>query len=309
MHVGIGAVAAGASVGLIVGMTGAGGGALLTPILILFLGVKAKVAVSTDLVATLFMRPVAGALHARRGTVVPRIVLWLSLGSVPAGFLAGWSAHLIGSASQTKDELSVYIGVALLLSGVLALGRRLWVARHPRPATSGELIIRPLLTVLIGIAGGAIVGITSVGSGTLMLVGLAALYPQLKTSQLVGTDLIQAIPLVGAAALGHWAASDLHLALTAAVIIGGVPGAFVGALFSRRIPEGPLATIVSVVILLSGAALLGWRIGLPVAGALAIGIACVLLVERRSSGRPQEAASADEHADPEPVPAGTAPPA
>jgi len=266
-------------------MTGAGGGALLTPVLILFLGVKAKAAVSTDLVATLFMRPVAGALHARRGTVVPKIVLWLSLGSVPAAFLAGWSAPLIGSASHPKDELSPYIAVALLVSGVLALGRRLWVARHPRPETTGPIVIRPILTLLIGVGGGAIVGITSVGSGTLMLVGLAALYPELKTSQLVGTDLIQAIPLVGAAALGHWAASDLQLTLTASVILGGVPGAFVGALVSRRVPEAPLATIVSIVILLSGAALLGWRVGLPVAGALAIAIAGVLTVERRSAAR------------------------
>jgi len=268
-------------------MTGAGGGALLTPILILFLGVKAKVAVSTDLVATLFMRPVAGALHARHGTVVPRIVLWLSIGSVPAGFLAGYLAHLIGSASQTKDTLSPYIAIALLVSGTLALGRRVWVARHTRVEQTGEIVIRPLLTLLIGVAGGAIVGITSVGSGTLMLVALAALYPQLKTSQLVGTDLIQAVPLVGAAALGHFAASDLHLALTASVIIGGVPGAFAGALVSRSVPEAPLASIVSVVILLSGAALLGWKIGLPVAGALALVICVVLFVERRSTVRPQ----------------------
>jgi uncharacterized membrane protein YfcA len=299
MHLGTGAVAAGATVGLIVGMTGAGGGALLTPILILFLGVKAKAAVSTDLVATLFMRPVAGALHARRGTVVPRIVLWLSLGSVPAGFLAGWTAHLIGSASQTKDTLSPYIAVALLVSGVLALGRRLWVARHPTKATTGELVIRPVLTVLIGVVGGAVVGITSVGSGTLMLVALAALYPQLKTSQLVGTDLIQAIPLVGAAALGHWAASDLHLGLTASVVIGGVPGAFIGALVSRRVPEAPLATIVSIVILLSGAALLGWRVGLPVAGALAVAMTAVLLVERRS---PARLATAEVHEQAESLP-------
>ena len=124
--------------GLIVGMTGAGGGALLTPILILFLGVKAKVAGSTDLVARLFMRPVAGALHARRGTVVPRIVLWLSLGSVPAGFLAGWSAHLIGSASQTKDELSVYIGVALAPERRARPGAAPVGGAHPRPGRPAE---------------------------------------------------------------------------------------------------------------------------------------------------------------------------
>jgi len=285
MHIGLGATAAGAAAGLVVGMTGAGGGALLTPMLILFLGVKAKVAVSTDLVATLFMRPVAGTLHARRGTVVPGIVLWLSVGSVPAGFAAGWAAHLIGSATDNKDALSTYIAAALLASGALALSRRVWAARHPRPTTGDELVIRPLVTVLIGAAGGAIVGITSVGSGTLVLVALAALYPQLKTSQLVGTDLVQAIPLVGAAALGHLAASDLQLTLTAAVIIGGVPGAFVGALISRRVPEAPLATIVSIVILLSGAALLGWQVGLPVAAALAVAMATVLLVERRSADR------------------------
>jgi len=282
MDLNAGAVLAGASVGLIVGMTGAGGGALLTPILILFLGVKAKTAVSTDLVATLFMRPVAGFLHARQGTVVPKIVMWLCVGSVPSAFIAGWASHLVGSASHTKSLLAPFIAIALLASGSLALGRRMWVARHPHKHPSGELRIRPVLTVLIGVCGGAIVGVTSVGSGTLMLVALAALYPQLTTAQLVGTDLIQAIPMVAAAALGHATGHDLHLSLTLSVVVGGVPGAFFGALISRRVAEAPLATIVAIVILLSGAALLGWSTGLPVAALLALAAIGAIVYDRKT---------------------------
>lgn len=300
MSVDAGAVATGAAVGMLVGMTGAGGGALLTPILIMGLGVKAKTAVSTDLVATLFMRPVAGAVHAREGSVVLPIVVWLCLGSVPSAFAAGWTAHLVGSSSHAKSALAPYVAVALLSSGVLALGRRAWSARHPRVPVAGEIAVRPVPTLLIGVAGGAIVAVTSVGSGTLMLVAIAVLYPRLTTAQLVGTDLVQAVPLVAAAALGHAVASDLHLAFTASVIVGGVPGALLGGLVSHKLPEAPLATIVSIVIALSGAALLGWSTGLPVAGVIAASAAAILVLERRSRRTAEVAAEMPESA-PEPV--------
>lgn len=272
MHVSTGPLIAGLVVGLVVGMTGSGGGALLTPALILFLHVKAKTAVASDLVATLFMRPTAATVHLRRKTVHWEIVQWLVVGSVPAAFVSGWVAHYAITTSQNKTVLEPLVGVALLLSGAAAVARR--VARAKAQAAeeaAGDALsdrrvlgqaemtsARKVACLLIGLIGGAVVGFTSVGSGTLMLVALGFTFPLLAPSELVGTDLVQAVPLVGAAALGHLLGGDLKLALTTSIIVGGVPGALVGALISRSIPQVPLGLIVAGVIFGSGLALVGW---------------------------------------------------
>ena len=247
-------------------MTGSGGGALLTPALILFLHVQAKTAVASDLVATLFMRPTAASVHLRRKTVHWQIVQWLAIGSVPAAFVSGWVAHSAITTSQNKTVLEPLVGIALLLSGAAAVARR--VARSKAKASGAGAIptvgsaemtsSRKVACVLIGLFGGAVVGFTSVGSGTLMLVALGFTFPLLAPADLVGTDLVQAVPLVAAAALGHLMGGDLKLSLTTSIIIGGIPGAFVGALISRSIPQVPLGLIVAGVIFGSGLALVGW---------------------------------------------------
>ena len=260
MHLAVAPVLAGLVVGLVVGLTGSGGGALLTPVLILVLHVKAKTAVASDLVATLFMRPVAGAVHLGRRTVRWPLVAWLAMGSVPAAFASGWVSHAVITTAQNKTVLEPLVGCALLVSGAAAVGRR--VARSRRsPEGDGEpyvFRVKPLVSILIGLLGGAVVGFTSVGSGTLMLVALSFTYPLLTPAELVGTDLIQAVPLVGAAALGHFVGGDLKLALTTSVVVGGVPGAAAGALLSRSVPQMPLGVIVAAVIFGSGLALVGW---------------------------------------------------
>ncbi len=272
MHVTTGPLIAGLVVGLVVGMTGSGGGALLTPALILFLHVKAKTAVASDLVATLFMRPTAASVHLRRKTVHWPIVSWLVIGSVPSAFVSGWVAHAAISTSQNKTLLEPLVGLALLLSGAAAVARRVArlkaneaLAGGGDGATGARVIgsaemtdSRKIACVLIGLVGGAVVGFTSVGSGTLMLVALGFTFPLLAPADLVGTDLVQAVPLVAAAALGHLLGGDLKLALTTSIVIGGIPGAFVGALVSRSIPQVPLGLIVAGVIFGSGLALVGW---------------------------------------------------
>lgn len=259
MHLGLTPVLAGLVVGVVVGLTGSGGGALLTPVLILLLHVKAKTAVASDLVATLFMRPVAGALHLRQGTIHWSLVGWLAAGSVPAAFVSGLVSHSLISASQNKSVLEPLVGVALLVSGGAAVGRRLTRPRSAEAESSAGFRVRPVVSVLIGLLGGAVVGFTSVGSGTLMLVALSFTYPMLKPTELVGTDLIQAVPLVGAAALGHLVGGDLTLTLTASVVVGGVPGAAMGAVLSRSVPQMPLGVVVAAVIFGSGLALVGWQ--------------------------------------------------
>ncbi|MCU1491412.1 MAG: hypothetical protein JWM85_2817 [Acidimicrobiaceae bacterium] len=289
------AVVAGLGVGLVVGLTGSGGGALLTPILVLFLGVNAKGAVASDLAASLVMRPVAGMVHLRHETVRWSVVKWLVLGSVPAALISGFASPKLITATATKHVLEPAIGIALILSGGVAIALRVRRAIHP-PKVAGDgpeqLRVRPLPTVVIGVIGGLVVGLTSVGSGTLMLVALGILYPGLAPAELVGTDLVQAVPLVAAATLGHLAAGGVHLSLTTSLIVGSVPGAIVGSLVSPRVPAKPLGAIVAGVIFASGCALVGWIPGLALGGVAALALAaCALLIYRH---RPVQADDEDK---------------
>lgn len=270
------ALVAGLGVGLVVGLTGSGGGALLTPILILFLRVGTKTAVASDLVASLIMRPVAGAWHLGQHRISWPIVGWLLLGSIPAAFVAGWASQLLPGSAATA-LLRPAIGVTLILSGCVGLVTRLRRAARPDAgAPAARVQLRPAATLAVGVVGGIAVGLTSVGSGTLVLVALGVLYPALTPAALVGTDLVQAVPLVAAATLGHLLAGGVHLSLTTSVVLGGVVGASVGSLVAGRISSRALGGIVAVVLFASGCALVGAIPGAvtgAVAGVLAVAVA------------------------------------
>lgn len=277
------AFVAGLGVGLVVGLTGSGGGALLTPILILALGANAKSAVATDLVASLVMRPVAAVVHLRRSVVNWPIAKWMVVGSVPAAFISG---ALSGAFIPTKSAdalLEPVIGALLIVSGAGAIARRFVRTRNAvTPRVDGAVIVaRPLLTVAVGVAGGFAVGVTSVGSGTLMLVALAFIYPGLSAYELVGTDLVQAVPLVLAAAAGHLVAGGVHIPLTAAVALGGIPGALFGAWISKFFSARKLGAIVATVIFASGCALIGWVPGVIVGAVTALMTAVAFGATRR----------------------------
>ncbi len=193
-----------AVVGFLVGMTGAGGGALMTPMLILLFNVKPSTAISSDLVAAVVMRPIGAAVHLRQGTVNLRLVGWMTLGSAPMAFFGAYLLHLFGNAKSAEDNVEIALGAALLV-GAAAMTLRYVLDRRRGNARQGvvhDLTVRPVSTLAIGMIGGLIVGITSVGSGSLMIVMLLFLYPALGANQLVGTDLTQAVPLTAAAALG-----------------------------------------------------------------------------------------------------------
>src|ERR1022692_2523262 len=193
-----------AVVGFLVGLTGAGGGALMTPMLILLFGITPSTAISSDLVAAVLMRPVGAAVHLRKGTVNLRLVGWMVLGSVPMAFLGAYLLHLLGDGSAAQANIERALGAALLI-GAAAMVLRYVLDRRSgqkREAVVHEVSPRPLLTVGIGMVGGLIVGMTSVGSGSLMIVLLLFLYPMIGANQLVGTDLTQAVPLTLAAVLG-----------------------------------------------------------------------------------------------------------
>jgi uncharacterized membrane protein YfcA len=235
-------------------MTGAGGGALMTPMLILLFGVKPSTAISSDLVAAVMMRPIGAAVHLRQKTVNLRLVRWMVLGSVPMAFFGAYLLHLMGNAKSAQQNIEVALGIALLI-GASAMMLRYVLDRRAGQDRSGvvhEVVARPLRTVAIGMVGGIVVGITSVGSGSLMIILLLFLYPMLGANQLVGTDLTQAVPLTAAAALGALAFGHVSFGVTASLVIGSVPAVFVGSLLSSTAPDRYIRPVITFVVAASG---------------------------------------------------------
>ncbi len=250
---------AGLGVGFVVGLTGMGGGALMTPILVLGFGIQPLAAVSSDLVAALVMKPFGAGVHLHHGTVNLRLVGWLCTGSVPAAFCGALLLESLGDGIQ--KDLQTMLGIALLVAASAMVARNVVLRRRGAPLghddAQHDIAVRPLPTLLVGVLGGLVVGITSVGSGSLMIVMLLLLYPALTAAQLVGTDLVQAIPLVAAAALGHLLFGDVQLTLTGSLLVGGIPGTYLGARLSSRSPDHIIRPVLMVVLLISGLKLLG----------------------------------------------------
>ena len=243
-----------AVVGLLVGLTGAGGGALMTPMLILLFNVKPSAAISSDLVAAVVMRPVGSIVHMRTGTVNYRLVGWMCAGSVPMAFLGAYLLHLLGGGSAQQQHVETALGAALLL-GTAAMLLRSWLdhrSGQARTQAVAAVRARPAVTLAIGAAGGLVVGMTSVGSGSLMIVLLLFAYPAISAKQLVGTDLTQAVPLTAAAALGALMFGSVQFGLTTAVIVGSVPAVLIGSLLSSRAPDRYIRPVITFVIFASG---------------------------------------------------------
>ena len=241
-------------VGLLVGMTGAGGGALMTPMLILLFGVTPSTAISSDLVAAVVMRPIGAGVHLRRGTVNRGLVGWMVLGSVPMAFLGAYLLHVMGHSKSAQQHIEVALGAALLV-GAAAMVLRYVLDRRAGQTRSGvieHVSPRPLPTVAIGMLGGVVVGMTSVGSGSLMIVLLLFVYPVLGANQLVGTDLTQAVPLTLAAALGALAFGHVQVGVTISLILGSVPAVLVGSLVSSSAPDRYVRPTITFVIFASG---------------------------------------------------------
>lgn len=251
-------VLAGAIVGLAVGLTGMGGGALMTPVLVLLLHVQPGAAVSSDLVASFFMKPVGGTVHLRRGTVHLRLVAWLVAGAAPAAFAGAALLNALVKGHALQSDVQLGLGAALLLAVAGIVLRTL--IRQPEPSDDplhGWPEVRPVPTLLIGAAGGAVVGMTSVGSGSLMMVALMFLYPSLSGRRLVGTDLVQSIPLVGAAALGQLLFGHVQLDVTTSLLVGSLPAVYLGARLSALAPTRFTRPAIAVVLLLSALKLVG----------------------------------------------------
>ena len=277
-----------AVIGFLVGVTGAGGGALMTPMLILLFSVKPSTAISSDLVAAVVMRPIGAAVHLRQGTVNLRLVGWMTLGSVPMAFFGAYLLHLIGNANAAQDKVQTALGAALLVGAAAMVLRYVLDRRggHMRHGVVHHITLRPLPTIAVGMIGGLVVGITSVGSGSLMIVLLLFLYPMIGANQLVGTDLTQAVPLTAAAALGALAFGHVELSVTTSLIVGSVPAVIVGSLLSSRAPDRYIRPAITFVILASGLKYVG--VGTTELGWALCSILLVVAVVWLVSARPWE---------------------
>lgn len=255
MHIDTGLALGGILVGFLVGLTGVGGGALLTPMLVFFFGVDPKVAVGSDLVVSLFMKPVGAVVHARRNTVRWDIVGRLVLGSVP-GALAGVLVLARLSTSAANTTIKQALGMALILAAVVMLTRER-LHRYGVAHERDTLQHRSGLVVGVGAFVGVLVGLTSVGSGSLVIVALTLLYPALGRPQLVGTDIVQAIPLVGAAAFGHLILGDVNFGVASSLLLGAWPGIYLGSRVSARYSNRLVRLVMPMALLASAAKMLG----------------------------------------------------
>ncbi len=270
----------GLGVGIIVGLTGMGGGALMTPMLVFIFRIDPLVAIASDLVTSLFMKPAGAVVHLRRGTVNLRLVMWLCLGSVPAAFGGVFALKALHLGDRTDAVMSTALGVALLVAAAgliyrawrqMVVMNSAWGEGRPVAQSSPEIVVRPLPILLLGAVAGLFVGLTSVGSGSIIVVVLLLMYPALKASQLVGTDLVQAVPLVAAAAAAHVINGDADFGIAISLLIGAMPGAFIGAQISSRAPGGIIRRALAILLVCSGLKSLG-------APSLAVIVAAVVMI-------------------------------
>src|SRR5918992_4116330 len=252
-------LAAGFFVGVVVGLTGMGGGALMTPALI-FLGVgDAATVVTADLTAAAVYKTGGALVHKREGSPNMTLAKWLILGSVPMALLGPHLVSWVADPGDLDRVLKLCIGFALLLAA-LTYALRLYInllrVRSGTHREDDRPTIRPIPTLLVGALGGLLVGITSVGSGSVIMIALLMLYPGLAAVKLVGTDLVQAVPLVLAAAISHIAIPRLAWSLLIPLVIGSVPGTIIGSKIAPRVPQSYIRRGIIVVLTMSGVALL-----------------------------------------------------
>jgi uncharacterized protein len=245
----------GFSVGLIVGLTGVGGGSLMTPLLVLAFGVAPVTAVGTDLLFASLTKTGGAWAHARRGNVDWTVVGWLAAGSVPASALTLILLHLfVPHPDKLSAIVSVALGVALILTACALVFREklhAWAERRAPARVDRRSSSRR--TLVVGAILGVLVTVSSVGAGALGVTALFFLYPGLAAARVVGTDIAHAVPLTLVAGLGHAAAGAVDWSLLAALLVGSLPGIWLGSSLSQKIPERVLrAGLAAMLVLIGG---------------------------------------------------------
>jgi len=251
---------AGFGVGGLVGVTGVGGGSLMTPILVLLFGTAPAVAVGTDLWFAAITKMAGGAMHHKRGGVDWQVVRRLSLGSLPTAVATLLWLHFSGAGRVTNGWLMTSLGGVLLLTSLAMLFKKRMHAYAQSLRTETPQAFRdaqPALTVIAGAVLGLLVTLTSVGAGALGTVMLVYLYPRRMTpARLVGTDITHAVPLTVVAGTGHLLLGNVNLVLLGVLLLGSLPGVLIGSHFSTRAPERVLRMAIAAILALVGIKLL-----------------------------------------------------
>lgn len=244
----------GFSVGLIVGLTGVGGGSLMTPLLVLVFGVAPVTAVGTDLLFASLTKTGGAWAHARRGNVDWTVVGWLAAGSLPASAVTLVLLHLfVPHPDKLSAIVSVALGAALILTAcALVFRERLHAWAERRAPAKGDRRSTSRRTLTVGAILGVLVTLSSVGAGALGVTALFFLYPGLAAARIVGTDIAHAVPLTLVAGLGHAATGAVDWKLLAALLLGSLPGIWVGSSLGQKIPERVLRTALATMLVLIG---------------------------------------------------------
>ena len=248
--------ASGFLVGLIVGVTGVGGGSLMTPLLVLFFGVSPATAVGTDLLYASITKSLGGWVHGRNGSVDWKVVGLLSLGSFPAALITIALLKYLAMDDKTLRSLvTSVLSVALLATAtVLLLKEQIKKLARRRDGTVYELHHRylPSATIATGVIVGALVTVSSIGAGVLGTVALLFLYPRMSPVKVVGTDIVHAVPLTAVAGMGHMALGTVDFVLLASLLLGSLPGIYIGSHLSAKVPEKVLRPVLATMLLIIG---------------------------------------------------------
>jgi uncharacterized membrane protein YfcA len=282
---------AGLFIGLLVGVTGMGGGSLMTPLLVLFFGFKPSIAIGTDIVHGAIFKSFGAVQHRRLGHVHARLTAWMLLGSAPFSIvgvaLAWWLKKEYGDGYE--DTAKAILGVALFLCGIAFLVKAyLHMSPDDRP-----FLLRPrdrVIAVLTGAAGGFVVGLTSVGSGTLFGLVMLIAFP-LTAAKIVGTDIFHAAVLLTVAGAGHLVAGHVDLGATGWLLIGSVPGVLIGGQFTVKLPDRALRIALAGTLTLAGVKLVDPPGGdaIVLGGAIVAAGAALLATMRWRAGRGADA--------------------
>jgi hypothetical protein len=286
----------GFGVGILVGTTGMGGGSLMTPLLILVFGIKPVLAIGTDIFYAAVTKTVGGWTHFRKGTVDMGISVWLGVGSLPATVAGVWVLDIIERAAGASFDNVVLgmVAAALLATGVAVLWRAMFsTSAKGRERATIELQTRhKVAAVAVGVLVGFVLGVTSAGSGALIALFLIVLF-RLTPHRVVGTDVFHAAVLLWAASVAHFISGNIDFALAGAIMIGSVPGVWVGSHLAVRMPERGLRPALGIVLLAAGMGLIT-KTGVAIPSYVIIGIPLVLalIVWRREVRRPRPAVAA-----------------
>ncbi len=287
----------GLGIGILVGMTGMGGGSLMTPLLILIFGIQPTTAIGTDIFYSAVTKTVGGWRHLQMKTVNMELVRWLALGSVPAAVggvaLVSVIENHVGEARLDSLVYAV-LGGTLLMVGIITLARALILRNLVEERDRFDVERRHKVSaVLIGATTGFVIGITSAGSGTVIAILLIAVY-RLAPKKVVGTDVFHAAILLWAAGIAHWVGGNVDFVLAGNILIGSIPGVIIGAALSSKAPQGFIRTALGIVLVGSGIVTIQkgdpnvWPIAALIAG---IGLGAVLAAPRILHKRRQREAA------------------